>query len=66
LLNFVLLARGCKSLVNKGNVIYIDLSEYYLKDVDKTLGILAIGIASGSENREKKKNYLFDKISNTN
>ena len=29
-----------------GSVIYIDLTEYYLKDVDKILGILASGIIS--------------------
>jgi hypothetical protein len=28
----------------EGQVIYIDLSEYYLKDVNKILGILASGI----------------------
>ena len=30
----------------EGSVIYIDLTEYYLKDVDKILGILASGIIS--------------------
>ncbi len=28
----------------EGEVIYIDLSEYYLKDVNKILGILASGL----------------------
>ncbi|MEO1764872.1 MAG: hypothetical protein AAFR83_23625, partial [Cyanobacteria bacterium J06629_18] len=34
----------------EGNVINIDLSEYYLRDIDKILGILAMGVKRG--NRE--------------
>lgn len=30
----------------EGNVINIDLSEYYLRDIEKILGILAMGISS--------------------
>jgi len=33
----------------EGQTLSIDLSEYYLKDVDKILGILASGISQENE-----------------
>lgn len=32
----------------EGSVIDIDLSEYYLRDIEKILGILAMGVKKGN------------------